>query len=146
MASKAEGDPVEIEAGGRVVEISHPEKVLFSERGDTKLDLVRYYQTVERPLLACMGGRPVLLQRFPNGAEGSSFFQKRVPENRPEWLETTIVETPNGTTSRRSSPPTWLTFSGRSIWPASGSTCGRPGPTTPTTPTSYASTSIPRPG
>ncbi len=100
MASKAEGDPVEIEAGGRVVEISHPEKVLFSERGDTKLDLVRYYQAVERPLLACMGGRPVLLQRFPNGAEGSSFFQKRVPENRPEWLETTIVETPNGTTSR----------------------------------------------
>jgi DNA ligase D len=98
--SKAEGDPVEIDAAGRVVEISHPEKVLFSERGDTKLDLVRYYQAVEQPLMACMGGRPVLLQRFPNGAGGSSFFQKRVPENRPDWLETTIVETPNGTTSR----------------------------------------------
>jgi DNA ligase D-like protein (predicted polymerase) len=47
-----------------------------------------------------MGGRPVLLQRFPNGAGGSSFFQKRVPDSRPEWLETTIVSTPNGTTSR----------------------------------------------
>src|SRR4051812_31486359 len=46
-----------------------------------------------------MGGRPVLLQRFPNGAGGSSFFQKRVPEARPEWLETTVVSTPNGTTS-----------------------------------------------
>ena len=40
------------------------------------------------------------MQRFPNGAEGSSFFQKRVPENAPEWLQTTIVSTPNGTTSR----------------------------------------------
>ena len=40
------------------------------------------------------------MQRFPNGAEGSSFFQKRVPENAPDWLQTTIVSTPNGTTSR----------------------------------------------
>jgi DNA ligase D-like protein (predicted polymerase) len=47
-----------------------------------------------------MGGRPVLLQRFPNGAGGSSFFQKRVPDARPDWLATTIVSTPNGTTSR----------------------------------------------
>jgi DNA ligase D-like protein (predicted polymerase) len=47
-----------------------------------------------------MGGRPVLMQRFPNGAGGSSFFQKRVPADAPEWLETTIVSTPNGTTSK----------------------------------------------
>src|SRR5215472_11618398 len=46
-----------------------------------------------------MGGRPVLLQRFPEGAGGPSFFQKRVPKNAPEWLSTTIVSTPNGTTS-----------------------------------------------
>ena len=46
-----------------------------------------------------MGGRPVLLQRYPNGASGQSFFQKRVPEKRPEWLQTTVVSTPNGTTS-----------------------------------------------
>ena len=51
-------------------------------------------------MLAAMGGRPVLLQRFPNGAGGSSFFQKRVRDARPEWLETTIVSTPNGTESR----------------------------------------------
>ena len=80
--------------------VSHPEKVFFSERGDTKLDLVRFYQAVSEPLLAALGGRPVLLQRFPNGAGGSSFFQKRVPDNRPDWLQTTIVSTPNGTTSR----------------------------------------------
>ena len=93
-------DGVVVEAGGREMVVTHPDKVFFAERGDTKLDLVRYYQSVEGPLLAAMGGRPVLLQRFPNGAGGSSFFQKRVPESRPEWLETTIVSTPNGTTSQ----------------------------------------------
>jgi DNA ligase D len=89
-----------VEASGREVPITSPGKVFFSERGETKLDLVRYYQAVEAPVLRAMGGRPVLLQRFPNGAGGPSFFQKRVPEARPEWLETTIVSTPNGTTSR----------------------------------------------
>ena len=47
-----------------------------------------------------MGGRPVLLQRFPDGAGGPSFFQKRVPKNAPDWLQTTVVATPNGTTSQ----------------------------------------------
>ncbi len=94
------GDEVVVEAAGREVAVSSPDKVFFSERGETKLDLVRYYQAVEEPLMRAMGGRPVLLQRFPNGAEGSSFFQKRVPDSRPHWLETTIVSTPNGTTSR----------------------------------------------
>src|SRR5437868_3142861 len=93
-------DGVTIEASGHELVISHPEKVFFDERGDTKLDLVHYYQSVEGPLLTAVGGRPVLMQRFPNGASGSSFFQKRVPESRPDWLETAIVSTPNGTTSR----------------------------------------------
>jgi DNA ligase D len=89
-----------VEASGREIPITSPAKVFFPERGETKLDLVRYYQAVEEPVLRAMGGRPVLLQRFPNGVGGSSFFQKRVPESRPNWLETTIVSTPNGTTSR----------------------------------------------
>jgi DNA ligase D len=96
-------EPVErtyVEAAGRSVEITSPDKVLFPERGQTKMDLVGYYLAVEAPLLRAMGGRPVLMQRFPHGATGSSFFQKRVPDSRPEWLETTIVSTPNGTTSR----------------------------------------------
>ena len=93
-------DGVVVEASGRELTITHAGKVFFPERGDTKLDLVRFYQAIEDPLVAAVGGRPVLLQRFPNGVGGSSFFQKRVPENRPDWLETTIVSTPNGTTSR----------------------------------------------
>jgi len=89
-----------VKVAGREVPITSPDKVFFSERGETKLDLVRYYLAVQEPLIRAAGGRPTLLQRFPNGAEGSSFFQKRVPESRPDWLETTIVSTPNGTTSR----------------------------------------------
>jgi len=84
---------------GHEVLISSPDKVFFSERGETKLDLVEFYQAVRDPLLAAMGGRPVLLQRFPDGADGSSFFQKRVPKSRPSWLQSTVVSTPNGTTS-----------------------------------------------
>ncbi|HUJ64261.1 MAG TPA: non-homologous end-joining DNA ligase, partial [Acidimicrobiales bacterium] len=100
MPADPEGDPVAVQAGDREVEITHPAKLLFSVAGRTKLDLARYYVQVAGPLLAAMGGRPVLLQRFPHGAGGPSFFQKRVPDKRPDWLQTTIVETPNGTTSR----------------------------------------------
>ena len=89
-----------LELAGREVRITSPGKVLFGERGETKLDLVRYYAAVAEPLMRAMGGRPVLMQRFPQGAGGPSFFQKRVPENIPEWLETTTVQTVNGTPSR----------------------------------------------
>jgi DNA ligase D len=93
-------DGVTLELDGREVRITHPEKVFFSKRGETKLDLVRYYEAVGDGLMRAMRGRPVLMQRFPHGASGNSFFQKRVPNDRPEWLETAIVSTPNGTTSR----------------------------------------------
>ena len=93
-------DGVEVEVAGRSVLVTNPDKVFFPEHGETKLELVRYYQAVEGPLLAAMGGRPVLLQRFPHGAGKQSFFQKRVPDSRPDWLQTTIVSTPNGTTSQ----------------------------------------------
>ena len=92
-------DAVTVEVSGRELAISSPDKLFFKTRGETKLDLVRYYQAVEAPLLATMGGRPTMLQRFPDGAHGKSFFQKRVPAGAPEWLQTTEVSTPNGTTS-----------------------------------------------
>jgi DNA ligase D len=89
-----------LEIDGHDVKVSHPEKVLFDEHGETKRDLVDFYLALAGPLMRAMGGRPTLMQRFPEGASGQSFFQKRVPKNAPDWLETTIVSTPNGTTSR----------------------------------------------
>jgi DNA ligase D len=89
-----------VEAAGHEVRVTSPHKVFFPQRGETKLDLVRYYLAVEEPIMRAMGGRPTLMQRFPEGAGGQSFFQKRVPDNAPDWLETTTVTTVNGTTSR----------------------------------------------
>ena len=94
------GDALTLELDGQRVKLSSPDRVLFAERGETKRDLVRYYERVAAPLAREMGGRPVLLQRFPKGAGGPSFFQKRIPESAPAWLRTTTVSTVNGTPSR----------------------------------------------
>jgi len=88
-----------VAVGDRKVTITSADKVLFAERGETKGDLVAHYLRVADPLMRAIGGRPVMLQRFPEGAGGASFFQKRVPAKRPDWLATTVVSTPNGTTS-----------------------------------------------
>ncbi len=85
---------------GREVRITSPDKVYFPERGETKLDVVKHYERFAMPLMCTMGGRPLLLQRFPEGAGGPSFYQKRIPDSAPKWLETTTVSTPNGTESR----------------------------------------------
>jgi DNA ligase D len=97
MSPKAESTTVL--AAGREVTISSPSKVFFSERGETKLDLVNYYLAIEEPLMRAIGGRPLLLERYPQGAGGPSFFQKRIPDSAPDWLQTAVVSTPNGTTS-----------------------------------------------
>lgn len=89
-----------LDIDGREVRVTSPDKVLFGERGETKRDLVEHYLRVGEPLMRTMGGRPVLMQRFPKGAGGPSFFQKRVPDTAPEWLATTTVQTVNGTPSR----------------------------------------------
>jgi DNA ligase D len=94
------GADVEVDAAGRTVTISSPGKVMFPDLGVTKLDLARYYLSVEEPIMRTVRDRPTLLQRFPNGVAGSNFFQKRIPDSAPDWLQTTIVTTPNGTTSR----------------------------------------------
>jgi DNA ligase D len=93
------GDPVEIDAQGIGVRITSPNKVFFPAIGATKLDLVQYYQAVAEPALKVLGGRPTMMERYPDGAGSKSFFQKRVPAGAPPWLQTTIVSTPNGTES-----------------------------------------------
>ncbi|MQY30445.1 DNA polymerase domain-containing protein [Nocardia aurantia] len=92
-------EKLDLDIDGRTVTISNPGKIYFGTRGETKLDLVRYYQAVAEPLLRTTRDRPVLLERYPDGAGGKSWFQKRVPKSVPDWLRTTVVSTPNGTTS-----------------------------------------------
>ena len=88
-----------VEVSGRTIDISSPEKIYFPELGATKSELISYYLAVADGLAVTAFGRPAMLQRFPEGAGGKSFFQKRVPNGAPEWLQTTVVTTPNGTTS-----------------------------------------------
>jgi len=88
-----------IEAAGRQVTITNPDKVFFPRTGHTKLDLVRYYMAVAEGAIRGVYGRPMALKRFVNGAEGEAFFQKRAPTSRPEWIETVELSFPSGRTA-----------------------------------------------
>ena len=77
---------VEVEVDGHAVTVTNPEKVFFATRGETKLDLVRYYVAVGPGALKGVFERPTVLKRFPHGAEGDFFYQKRVPAGRPPWI------------------------------------------------------------
>ena len=76
--------------------ISSPDKQLFPERGETKLDLVRYYLAVAEGALRAAGGRPNVLVRYPNGVGSDFFYQKRAPESRPDWVEVVALRFPSG--------------------------------------------------
>src|SRR6186997_1987900 len=84
---------------GREVTVSNPRKVYFPETGHTKLDLVRYYLAVAEGALRGAGGRPMALKRFVDGAAGQPFFQKRAPENVPEFLRIATLTFPSGRTA-----------------------------------------------
>jgi DNA ligase D len=87
---------IEIPVGERLVRVSNPDKVFFSTRGETKLDLVQYYLAVGEGIVRTLFERPTQLKRHPDGAEGEAIYQKRVPEHRPEWIETVRVTFPSG--------------------------------------------------
>ena len=80
----------------RVVRVSNPDKVYFPGSGHTKLDLVRYYLSVEEGIVRALYERPTQLRRFPGGVDGEAIYQKRVPEKRPDWIETARVTFPSG--------------------------------------------------
>ena len=87
-------------AAGREVALSNPGKVYFPRAGHTKLDLARYYLAVAEGALRGIAGRPIVLKRYVDGAEGEPFFQKRAPEHRPEWIDTVELSFPSGRTAR----------------------------------------------
>jgi DNA ligase D len=88
-----------VDAAGRQVSVSHPEKVYFPARGETKLDLVQYFVRVGEGILGALRDRPVHLERYPEGVGGEQIYQKRVPKWKPEWLQTASIRFPNGRTA-----------------------------------------------
>jgi DNA ligase D-like protein (predicted polymerase) len=85
---------------GHEVRITHPDKSYFSKQTKlSKLDIVRYYQSVASGALAGIRDRPLVLKRFVDGAEGEAFYQKRAPADRPSWLRTVTLSFPSGRTA-----------------------------------------------
>src|SRR2546421_10457792 len=85
-----------LEIEGREVTITNPDKVFFPSTGHTKLDLVRYYLAVAPGAIRGVNERPMALKRYVNGIEGQAFYQKRAPQNRPEWVRTVELKYPSG--------------------------------------------------
>ncbi|HEY5429745.1 MAG TPA: non-homologous end-joining DNA ligase [Solirubrobacteraceae bacterium] len=95
MASTAgNSEAIELPVSGRTVRISNPDRVYFSARGESKLDLVRYYVSVGDGIVRALRERPCMLHRFPKGVDGSKVHQKRLPPGAPDWLQTVRVTFP----------------------------------------------------
>ena len=90
----APADAVELEVGGRTVRLSSPERVYFSARGETKLDLARYYIAVGDGIVRALRERPCMLHRFPSGVDGDKVHQKRIPSGAPDWVQTVRLTFP----------------------------------------------------
>ena len=76
--------------------LSNPDRVYFSARGETKLDLARYYISVGDGIVRALRERPCMMHRFPDGANGEKVHQKRLPRGAPPWVETVRVDFPSG--------------------------------------------------
>jgi bifunctional non-homologous end joining protein LigD len=76
-----------VEIDGRTLSISNLGKVLYPEAGFTKAEVIDYYARVAPVLLTHLGDRGITMRRFPDGVDAGSFFEKRCPSHRPDWLE-----------------------------------------------------------
>ena len=93
-----------MELCGHEVRVSNPGKLFFPDAGITKLDLVNYYVECEQAVVRHLRERPTVLKRWVDGVAGEPFFQKRVPDGAPEWLQTATVTFPSGRHARELIP------------------------------------------
>src|SRR4030081_691593 len=96
MVATDRSEPVDLSVAGRTVRISNPDRVYFSARGETKLDLARYYLSVGDAIVRALAERPCMLHRFPQGVDGQKVHQKRLPKGAPSWVDTVRVDFPSG--------------------------------------------------
>jgi DNA ligase D len=113
MGSVAASTAVELEVGERTVRISSPDRVYFSVRGETKLDLARYYMSVGEGIVRALRERPCMLHRFPSGVDGDKVHQKRIPAGAPDWVQTVRIHFPR---FNRTADELCVTELGSVIW------------------------------
>jgi bifunctional non-homologous end joining protein LigD len=78
-----------VQVGGRKLSVSNLDKVYWPATSTTKAELLRYVAAIAPAMLPHLAHRPVTLKRYPEGVDGQSFFEKRCPSHRPDWLGTT---------------------------------------------------------
>jgi bifunctional non-homologous end joining protein LigD len=86
----------QLDVGGRTVNVTNLDKVLYPETGFTKGDLINYYIRISPVLLPHLKDRPITLKRYPDGVDGLFFYEKKCPSHRPKWVETTKVSKSEG--------------------------------------------------
>ncbi len=84
----------ELQVADRVVKLTNPDRVYFPARGETKLDLARYYLSVGPGIVNALRERPCMLHRFPTGVDGEKVHQKRLPKGAPDWVQTVQIHFP----------------------------------------------------
>lgn len=116
MLSSMAAPAVEIDVRGRAVRVSSPDKMYFPEVGLTKINIVEYVVAVGDGILAALNNRPVTMERWPGGftpdtklvsrddPSGEAWYQKRIPKNAPDWVETATVTFPSGRTAVQACP------------------------------------------
>ncbi|MBB6472826.1 non-homologous end-joining DNA ligase [Sphaerisporangium rubeum] len=87
---------IELDAGGRTVKVTNPDKIYFPAIGATKRELVEYYVAVGEGALRALRDRPTYLKRHPDGVLTDAIYQKRMPPKHPDWLETVTIRFPSG--------------------------------------------------
>jgi bifunctional non-homologous end joining protein LigD len=83
---------MDIQAGGRAVKITHPDKVLFPEDGITKMEVVEYFRRIADVMVPLVRDRPLTLERYTDGIGSPGFYQKNAPEYLPGWIKTVRLE------------------------------------------------------
>jgi bifunctional non-homologous end joining protein LigD len=114
-----------IRAGRRTVEITHADRVMFPRAGLTKLDLARHYDRVGPAMVPHVRDRPLALDVYPEGVQGSGYLMKQIPAHFPDWIARATVSKRGGEVTHvlANDRPTLVYLAGQNVvtlhaWPS----------------------------
>jgi bifunctional non-homologous end joining protein LigD len=99
-ALEGAGEDGDVIVDGRRLKLTNLQKPFWPETGATKGELLRYYLSVAPAILPVVGGRPLTLERYPNGITGEMFYQQRMPGPVPDGVQTVTLDVDGETAER----------------------------------------------
>ncbi|MCG2617018.1 DNA ligase D [Terrimonas sp. NA20] len=72
---------------GKELQFTNVQKIYWPKEKITKGELINYYYQIAPFILPYLKGRPESLNRYPNGINGKSFYQKDVTGKIADWIE-----------------------------------------------------------